>query len=82
VSELASEPTDTGSWHLEVDGTKCILSGMCVGLAPDHFELGAEHSEPRRADVVPDDVLLDAAATCPVEAITVYEEGRVIAPEY
>jgi ferredoxin len=70
------------SWHLEVDGTKCILSGMCVGIAPDHFVLGREQSEPRAPDVEPDDGLLDAAATCPVEAITVTEQGRVIAPEY
>ena len=69
------------SWHVEVDGTRCILSGMCAGLAPDHFELGAEQSEPKRADVEPDDVLIDAAAICPVEAITVSERGRVIAPD-
>jgi ferredoxin len=67
------------SWHIEVDGEACIASGMCVGLASEYFEL-QEHSRPLTPDIEPDEIVLDAADSCPALAITVTEEGRVIGP--
>jgi ferredoxin len=50
----------------------CVGSGLCVGIAPAHFRLGDdERSRPIEVEVVPDDALLDAAASCPMDAIVV-----------
>jgi ferredoxin len=56
-----------------VDLELCQSHGQCMGVAPDLFDLDdedvlhwvAEPDEARRAEV------LDAAAVCPVTAITV-----------
>jgi ferredoxin len=56
---------------------------MCVGLAPDAFELtSARQSSPKLAEVDPDDAVLDAAENCPVEAITIKDAvtGAVVFP--
>ncbi|ONI76992.1 cytochrome [Actinosynnema sp. ALI-1.44] len=69
-------------WRLEVDRHACISSGMCVGIAPDHFELEADGSH-ALADVVDqDEVVVDAAESCPVEAIRVLSaaNGDLVAP--
>lgn len=63
-------------WRVEVSKA-CISSGICLAIAPDHFEFvgvrarptaglihGSEHAE----------LLVDAADACPVGAISVVEE--------
>ena len=56
-------------WRISVDDT-CIGSGSCTGVAPAYFRLNAENrAEPVRAEVEPDEVVLDAVASCPMEAI-------------
>ena len=62
-------------WRITVDHT-CIGSGSCAGIAPDRFELddveGRAH--PVHPDVAPDDeAVLDAVASCPMEAISVVD---------
>jgi ferredoxin len=62
-------------WRITVDHT-CIGSGSCAGIAPDRFELddveGRAH--PVNPDVAPDDeAVLDAMASCPMEAISVVD---------
>ena len=62
-------------WRITVDHT-CIGSGSCAGIAPDRFELddveGRAH--PVTPDVAPDDeAVLDAVASCPMEAISVVD---------
>lgn len=67
-------------WRVEV-GPDCIGSAMCVGLSPDLFALGKDRrSHPVRAEIEPDEAAIDAAFSCPLEAITVVdlETGRVI----
>ncbi|WP_308440161.1 ferredoxin [Asanoa siamensis] len=50
----------------------CIGSGVCAGSAPGHFAIGADgRSHPPATPVDPDDAILGAAASCPMEAITV-----------
>lgn len=69
-------------WRLEVDRHTCISSGMCVGIAPDHFELEGDGSH-ALADVVDqDEAVVDAAESCPVEAIKVLNaaSGDLVAP--
>ncbi|ALC23483.1 ferredoxin [Streptomyces pristinaespiralis] len=58
-------------WRVEVDRTLCIGSGMCVGHAPDSFDLDAARQSHARATTADaDEKLLAAAENCPVEAIT------------
>lgn len=60
------------TWRVRVDTTRCVSSGMCVGSAPDRFAFDAElHSRPVSELVDDDDAVRDAAAFCPVEAISV-----------
>jgi len=71
------------AWRLAVDGDTCIGSGMCAGIAPDLFTLsnGVSRAEPN--PIAPDPAAIDAAESCPVEAITVRDaaDGHLIAPE-
>lgn len=47
---------------------------MCVGSAPDRFALDKGHrSQPLAAVITPDERVLDAAASCPVEVIEVLD---------
>lgn len=70
-------------WRLVVNRATCIGSGMCSSTAPDYFELDSEGtSRPTAEQVGPDEVILDAANSCPVEAISVSDpaSGSMIAP--
>lgn len=61
------------AWRLAV-GPACIGAGICAGTSPDRFVLGADgRSRPVRDLVAPDDTVLDAVASCPMEAITVHD---------
>ena len=69
-------------WKLAVAQT-CIGSGVCAGTAPEHFAIGEDgKSHPLAATVAPDDIVLGAAASCPMEAILVTdaETGSAIDP--
>lgn len=73
----------TEQWHVTVDRGTCIGSGVCTGTATGHFTLVNERSHPAAEFIDPDDAVLDAAESCPVEAILVRaaESGEVLAPE-
>ena len=68
------------TWKIEVDPSRCIASGMCVALAPERFSLDGDHAVAITADAEPDDVLLDAADSCPATAITITDNGTEIGP--
>ena len=58
-----------------VDDTRCVRSGTCVTLAPELFRLGAH-----RAEFVPSEsgdvaLVIEAAESCPTEAISVRDAG-------
>ncbi|MEV6931070.1 ferredoxin [Dactylosporangium sp. NPDC051485] len=61
-------------WRISVNRT-CVGSGSCTGLAPGHFELSDAdgRSHPVHPDVAPDEAVLDAVASCPMEAIEVID---------
>ncbi|GGW30430.1 ferredoxin [Streptomyces xantholiticus] len=70
-------------WRIEVDRSLCIGSGMCVGHAPDGFDLdSARQSHPRTATAGACEKLLAAAENCPVEAIalTLADSGEAVFP--
>ncbi|MFC0113318.1 ferredoxin [Kibdelosporangium aridum] len=69
-------------WRIEVERPLCISSGMCVGIAPDHFELEGDGSHALAEVVDQDEVVIDAAESCPVEAIKVFSTAgdQLVAP--
>ena len=74
--------TTMTTWRVEVSAA-CIASGSCLGVAPKHFALGDDgRSHPIGDHTDEDDSILDAAASCPMEAITVHDiaTGRRIEP--
>ncbi|MBM7167355.1 ferredoxin [Streptomyces sp. G44] len=63
-------------WHVEVDRSVCIGSGMCVSTAPGAFTLDiARQSRPAEPERDADERVLEAAECCPVEAITLTLAG-------
>ncbi|WP_067895718.1 ferredoxin [Nocardia vaccinii] len=70
-------------WRISVDRETCIGSGMCTGTAAAHFTLVNGYSSPVAESADPDESILDAAESCPVEAILVRaaDSGKVLAPE-
>ncbi|MFE1440777.1 ferredoxin [Streptomyces sp. NPDC058739] len=70
-------------WHVEVDRTLCIGSAQCVHRASRSFRLdSARQSHPLTPDVDADELVLEAAENCPVEAITLtlLESGEAVFP--
>lgn len=66
---------------VEVDRGLCIGSGDCVDTAPDVFELDDEDkARVIDPDGAPYDLVMDAAANCPVTAIFVYGEDGELYP--
>ena len=61
-------------WKVSVDKNVCISSAMCVAIAPDRFALDEQQrSSPVAAEIDPDEVVRDAAASCPSEAISLID---------
>ncbi len=58
-------------WQIDIDARLCKRSGICVGTAPNFFEFGPNSAVPISAEVTENDDVLDAAACCPTEAITI-----------
>jgi ferredoxin len=77
-----SDAAGATRWRLEVDQQTCIGSGLCAGTSPDYFELGDTAARPIAEKVDPEDSVVDAAESCPVEAIKVFDDadGTLIAP--
>jgi len=73
---------DAPGWRVRVDQDLCIGSGICAGTAPEQFELVAGRARSLRETTGPDDRVLDAAQSCPVEAIAVRDlaAGTDLAP--
>jgi ferredoxin len=70
-------------WRVTVDPERCSGSGVCAATAPGHFRVvdGRSRAAAELAD--PADVVLAAAESCPMEAITIRdaETGQTLAPE-
>jgi ferredoxin len=74
--------TDT-RWRITVDNDVCIGSAVCAGTLPSRFKIVNDKSVPVESDIEPDDDVLGAAESCPMEAILVVDAGTgaVLAPE-
>lgn len=71
LSGAQNEEDSRPVWRVVVDPDKCLASGMCVSIAPDHFRLADNLSQPIRSPVEADDRIEDAADLCPVSAILI-----------
>lgn len=68
---------------IEVDREVCISAGDCVKIAPNTFELDAEgKSVVKNASGDSLEKVLEAAKSCPVAAIKVFDDnGKQLWPE-
>lgn len=67
---------------VSIDQSRCIGAGNCVNIAPKAFQLDEEHIaylvDPASVD---DETLLDAAQSCPTDAIYLdTEDGKPVYP--
>ena len=64
------------TYRIVVDTLICQGIGACVGAAPDVFELGSEgKAVVINAQGADDDTILEAAESCPLAAIELYDES-------
>ena len=61
-------------YRIVIDRSLCSGFGSCTELAPDIFELDGEGLASVRVGTSDDPAVLDAAASCPMAAISVIEE--------
>jgi ferredoxin len=61
-------------YRIEIDRSLCSGFGACAELAPDAFELDSAGVAAARVGWSDDPTVFDAAAACPMAAITVVEE--------
>lgn len=76
MMKLRSTKTMEVTMRTFVDPEKCLGCGVCEGIAPDVFVLGADGIAAVQLDPVPEQYWEDtrqAAADCPEEAITIEE---------
>jgi ferredoxin len=62
-------------FRIVIDGSVCSGFGDCADLAPDVFELESNGKAMLRLGTSTDPAVLEAAAACPMGAISVVEEG-------
>jgi len=62
-------------YRIKIDRTLCTGYAECVRIAPEVFQLGSDKVsivvDPEGTD---DEMILDAARACPVDAITLTDE--------
>lgn len=61
-------------YRIIIDRSLCSGFGSCAELAPEIFELDGEGLASARVGTSADAAVLDAAAACPMAAISVIEE--------
>lgn len=80
-----TDPADPAEqkWRIDVDRAICAGTGACTVAAPEHFAMIHNRAQPIRTEISPDDAVIDAAESCPTEAIVVRDaaSGRIVAPE-
>jgi ferredoxin len=60
-------------YRIEIDRSLCSGFGVCAELAPNIFEVDPGGTATVRSGESNDPAVLDAAAVCPMAAITVVE---------
>ncbi|HEY2855697.1 MAG TPA: ferredoxin [Gemmatimonadaceae bacterium] len=82
MSEDQDQERVVGGLRVRIDRTLCVGFGDCVTAAPDAFVLDGEDIVIFRApESVDRECLLRACESCPVDALTVWDEnGDQIVP--
>ncbi|MGZ4302051.1 MAG: ferredoxin [Gaiellaceae bacterium] len=62
-------------YKILIDRSLCSGFGACADLAPDIFELDSGGTASVRVGTTDDPAVHDAAAACPMAAITIVEEA-------
>lgn len=62
-------------YRIEIDRSLCSGFGACAELAPDVIALDADGLASVRVGSTNDPAVLEAAAGCPMAAITVHEQA-------
>ena len=74
--DASREERVVGGLRVRIDRTLCVGFGDCVTAAPDAFILDAEDVAVFRApEAVDRECLLRACSSCPVDALTVWDEN-------
>jgi len=63
------------AYKIVVDREKCQGISACVSAAPDVFEIDSEGKAVVISTDGADDVVLEAAESCPLDAIILYDEN-------
>ena len=61
------------TYKIVIDRSLCSGFGTCAELAPHLFDVGADGVAATRVGETDDEAVLDAAASCPMGAIAVYD---------
>jgi ferredoxin len=61
------------TYRIEIDRTLCSGFGSCVELAPHLIQLDTSGVATLRIGETDDEIALEAAASCPMGAISVFE---------
>ncbi len=61
-------------YRIEIDRSLCSGFGSCAQLAPKSIRIGTDGLAVAEEPRTDDPALLEAAASCPMGAITVWEE--------
>jgi ferredoxin len=61
-------------YRIQIDRSLCSGFGVCAELAPEVIEVGKDGLAAARVGSTADATVLEAAAACPMAAITVIEE--------
>jgi ferredoxin len=82
VSAAEHDERHVGTMRVRIDRTLCVGFGDCVSAAPEAFALGEDDVA---FFLAPESVnplqLIRACASCPVDALTVWDaQGNVLAP--
>lgn len=58
--------------QIKIDTEKCIGCGTCVGISPEHFELGNDGKSHVKKQYNDKDknIIKEAVESCPVDAIS------------
>jgi ferredoxin len=63
-------------YRIEIDRSLCSGFGSCANLAPRSLRIGTDGLATAYDTATDDTAVLDAAASCPMGAIVVWDDGE------
>lgn len=84
MAKVKTTSYQTQELTIEIDHGNCISCGTCTAIAPKTFELDKSAKTQIKKEPIDDlKTVLDAAESCPVEAIRIIERqtGKTLWPK-